>query len=274
LAPKNKIRVSFLILIILGLIIPTAVFASEIGTIITISHKYEQITYRVNTGDRFLVINQDGVQDSVSFEDVRFIYNKDGRDITREVLWGVFAKPDSQAAPIETIQTPKDTGVSKDTTVNFDIITIETVSSKIKNITYFADTINRVLEIDKDGWKSKIDFDEIVAIYDKVGRNITPLILAGGRSEIQQIPKLSAAPPSEPAKILTKHKESWLSENSEVIQHARKRFWKIGVSGCPIYSVPVEGYEKLAKGGIGYEGVLHIELNHEIASGWRFPELV
>jgi hypothetical protein len=96
---RNILRIGVLSIVLFGI---SSLYAGDTVTVITYSHKYEGVTYKVSqSGTQLLLFGQD-LETAVDINDIRYIINKDGYDITSSIIndLGLHVKPpDEKSAP-------------------------------------------------------------------------------------------------------------------------------------------------------------------------------
>jgi hypothetical protein len=253
---RLNMAISFSMIIIL---IASNGWASDKVTVVTNYQRYENVTYEINRNTNQMILFQPGWQSSADLGSIKFIYDQNGKDITKDILGNLGSIQDTLLSPQENEL------IKSDSIVDVKTITIITNTNKYNNVIYQVDTTNKIIQIERDGWKSQIKFSDIDTILDKNGSDVTLLIL-GGNSSAENNALMVAA---DSLKIKNEShgniKESWISENSRTIEQARTKKWEAGIGGSVNFSVPASSYYKGIHEGIGYEGTLHIAINHEMA---------
>ncbi|PWB73506.1 hypothetical protein C3F09_05230 [candidate division GN15 bacterium] len=122
---------------------------------------------------------------------------------------------------------------------------IETRSGeRFENVTYTVDSYYKVVKFELAGAKKNLSFNDIKAIYDDQGKDVTVSVLG---------------PYSPPAQ------EKWQSEQAEVYREGRRKLWNLGFRAASNFTVPAGDYYEGINSGIGFEGDIILPLAREFS---------
>jgi hypothetical protein len=170
---RLNMAISFSMIIIL---IASNGWASDKVTVVTNYQRYENVTYEINRNTNQMILFQPGWQSSADLGSIKFIYDQNGKDITKDILGNLGSIQDTLLSPQENEL------IKSDSIVDVKTITIITNTNEYNNVIYQVDTTNKIIQIERDGWKSQIKFSDIDTILDKNGSDVTLLILGGNSS--------------------------------------------------------------------------------------------
>jgi hypothetical protein len=115
---------------------------------------------------------------------------------------------------------------------------------KYEQVQFDVNSIYKVVIIKLDGEKRNISFDQIGAIYDLNGNDISSEVLKGYEA------------PS---------RETWISEKNPEFKRLNRRLWIVGFRFAGNFSIPSGDYFKAITSGIGLEGDFLVAVSREIA---------
>jgi hypothetical protein len=115
---------------------------------------------------------------------------------------------------------------------------------KYENVGYRIDKTYNIVRVDLEGKTRNFSFHQIDTILDSDGNDITSDILGtvGART-----------------------RETWHSENDEVVKQARARLWDASISLGGSFTFPLGDYYDGVSSGLGFGGDVAFTLTHNVA---------